>query len=57
MQRASMPDFGRIHATEQGTLIAAGVLLKDFLPFAEKLTQQLRHGTEELAQAAGRPVR
>jgi hypothetical protein len=30
-------------------LNAAGILLKDFLPFAEKLTKQLRGDTEQFA--------
>jgi hypothetical protein len=38
-------------------LNAAGILLKDFLPFAEKLTKQLRRDTEQFAEDAGRPVR
>ena len=38
-------------------LNAAGILLKDFLPFADKLTQRLRRDTEQFAQDAGRPVR
>jgi hypothetical protein len=38
-------------------LTSAGVLLKDFLPFAEGVTKQLRRSAERLAQAAGRPVR
>lgn len=37
-------------------LSAAGVLLKDFLPFAEQLTQRLRRDTARLAEEAGRPV-
>lgn len=38
-------------------LSSAGVLLKDFLPFAEGLTKRLRRSTEEFAEAGGRPVR
>ena len=37
-------------------LNSAGVLLKDFLPFAEKLTETLRRDTKKLAAEAGRPV-
>lgn len=35
----------------------AGVLIKDFMKFAEEMTQQVREATEQNAIAAGRPVR
>jgi len=38
-------------------LSRAGVLIKDFVKFAENLTKQVRQATEEGAAAAGRPVR
>jgi hypothetical protein len=38
-------------------LSLAGVLIKDFMGYAEELTKRLRQNTEENAQAAGRPVR
>ena len=38
-------------------LTSAGLLLKDFLPFAEGVTKQLRRSMDDLAEAAGRPVR
>jgi hypothetical protein len=38
-------------------LNATGVLLKDFLPFAEGVTKRLRGSTEQFAAVAGRPVR
>ena len=37
-------------------LHSKGVLLKDFLGFAEGLTKQLRKRTEQIAEEAGRPV-
>lgn len=43
----------------EGTLAwlnAAGLLLKDFLPFTETLTKSLRHCVERRAEDAGRPV-
>jgi hypothetical protein len=38
-------------------LSRAGVLIKDFVKFAEGLTKQVRQATEESAAAAGRPVK
>ena len=38
-------------------LSPAGVLIKDFMGYAEKVTKRLRQTTEENAQAAGRQVR
>lgn len=38
-------------------LNSAGVLLKDFLPFAAEVTKRLRRSTEQFAAVAGRPVR
>jgi hypothetical protein len=38
-------------------LNSAGVLLKDFLPFAEGVTKRLRRSTERFAEGAGRRVR
>lgn len=38
-------------------LSLAGVLIKDFMGYAEELTRRLRQTTEENAQATGRPVR
>jgi hypothetical protein len=49
----------RIFASEGGVvswLQQAGVALKDFLTWAEGLTQRLRRRAEQDAQAAGRPV-
>ncbi len=40
-----------------GFLSLVGVLLKDFMVYAEGVTKRLRQTTEERAQAAGRPVR
>jgi len=37
-------------------LYDAGILVKDFLPFAERATKQLRGTLERMAEAAGRPV-
>ena len=37
-------------------LSLAGMLIKDFMGYAEDLTRRLRQTTEENAQAAGRPV-
>jgi hypothetical protein len=37
-------------------LNSAGVLLKDFMPFAEGVTKRLRRSTERFAEASGRPV-
>jgi hypothetical protein len=50
----------RLLTTVGGTmawLSRAGVLIKDFMKFAETLTRQVRQATEENAAAAGRPVR
>jgi hypothetical protein len=38
-------------------LQACGVLIKHFKPFAEKITQRIRHAAWHAAEAAGRPVR
>jgi len=49
----------RIFASEGGVvswLQQAGIALKDFLTWAEGLTQQLRRRTEQEAQRVGRPV-
>jgi hypothetical protein len=40
-----------------GFLSLVGVLIKDFMVYAEGVTKQLRQATEERARAAGRPVR
>ena len=40
-----------------GYLSLVGVLIKDFMGYAEELTKRLRQTTEENAQAASRPVR
>jgi hypothetical protein len=37
-------------------LQACGVLIKHFRPFAEKITQRIRHAAWHAAEAAGRPV-
>jgi len=37
-------------------LQTAGLLVKDFFPFAEQLTKNLRRDVEQQAAAAGRPV-
>lgn len=37
-------------------LNSKGILLKDFLPFAEGLTKRLRRQTRQMAEQAGRPV-
>ena len=37
-------------------LYGAGVLLKDFLPFAEQVTKEIQQSTKRFAQNAGRPV-
>ena len=50
----------RLLTTVGGTMSwvsRAGVLLKDFVKFAEGLTRQVRQATEENAAAAGRAVR
>lgn len=37
-------------------LHAKGILLRDFLPYAEDLTKRLRQHTAQMAEEAGRPV-
>jgi hypothetical protein len=49
----------RLLASVGGTgawLHSKGILLKDFLPFTEELTKQLRGQSKQIAEAAGRPV-
>jgi hypothetical protein len=49
----------RLLASVGGTgawLHSQGILLKEFLPFAENLTKQLRQRTKQIAEEAGRPV-
>jgi hypothetical protein len=49
----------RLLASVGGTgawLHAKGILLKDFLPFAEKLTKQIREQSKQIAEEAGRPI-
>lgn len=41
----------------QWFLNSAGILLKDFTTYAQSVTDRVRAATEQLAQAAGRPLR
>ena len=50
----------RMLASVGGTgawLHAKGIVLKEFLPFAENLTKQLRRQSKQIAEEAGRTVR